>query len=186
MRNIRASYNIIVAAVMALCLGMMSHVAVASDLEELFRRLADPNEADWQRVEESILREWDLSGSASADLLLRRGQEAIEAQDLGAAIDHLTALVGHAPEFPEGYAARAAAYFSSGLYGPAMADLQQVLVLEPRHFVALTGLGIIFEEVGNHEAALAAFEAAVAINPHREDLQQAIQRLAGTSEGAAL
>lgn len=186
MRNMRSTYNSVVTAAIALVLGMLPGQGFADQLDELFRQLSDPGTTNWETVERDIEIQLSLSGSASADLLLRRGQEALEAQDFEAAIDHLTALTDHAPEFAEGYNSRAAAYFLAGLIGPALNDLRQVLALEPRHYVALAGLGAILEETGDPEAALAAYRAALAIHPHLADLHGAIARLERATEGTAL
>ena len=155
-------------------------------LEELLERLADPDTGNWQIVEEEIYQRWSLSGSPTMDLLLRRGREALEAGDLDAAIEHFTALTDHAPDFAEGWNARATAYFQAGLYGPSIADVERTLALNPVHFGALTGLGVMMEEVGELEFALAAFRAAHAIHPHRPDIEQAIARLEAVTGGSSL
>ena len=54
---------------------------------------------------------------------------------------------------------------------------ERALALNPNHFSALSGLGIILEDAGDYEAALAAMEQAQAINPHREMIRDAIDRL---------
>jgi tetratricopeptide (TPR) repeat protein len=179
-------YNVIVAAAIALWAAGSPVAAQVDRLDGLFDSLRDPGTTDWQRVEDEIERRMSFSGSASADLLLRRGIAALEVQDYAAAIDHLTALVDHAPEFAEGWNSRASAYFLAGLYGPAMEDLARVLVLEPRHFGALSGIGIIFEETDQPVRALAAFRAAAAIHPQNPDIQAAILRLERATEGTAL
>lgn len=163
-------------------------MAQAADdrLAGLFAELADPDNLRWQRTESDILREWSRSGSAAMDMLLKRGQQAMEAGDTEAAIAHLTALTDRAPDFAEGWNARATAYFMAGLYGPSLADIGRVLTLEPRHFGALSGLGMILEQTGNAEGALAAFRAARAIHPHRPDLDEAVKRLERDLEGTAL
>jgi Flp pilus assembly protein TadD len=73
-----------------------------------------------------------------------------------------------------------------GAYRPSIADIQRVLALEPRHFGALTGLGIMLEEMGELDAALAAFRAAHAIHPHRPDIEDAIGRIEQELEGRTL
>src|SRR5690606_3470319 len=100
-----------------------------------------PDNAEWRLAEADILREWSKSGSPAMDLLLKRGREAMEAGDLKAAIEHLTALTDHAPEFAEGWNARATAYFLAGAFGPSVDDIRHTLALNPRHFGALAGLG---------------------------------------------
>lgn len=155
-------------------------------VETLLQELARPDQERWQRLERQIVRRWSQSGSPSADLLLQRGRAALRSGDSTAAIEHLTALVDHAPEFAEGWNARATAYFQAGQYGPSMADIRQALRLNPAHFGALAGLGIILEDLGYEERALAAFEAARDIHPHRPDLQVAVGRLELRVKGNSL
>lgn len=163
----------------------MSLAARADDarLDSLFDALADADERGWQQIENSIWEEWSETGSASLDLLLQRGREAMSAGDTAEAIEHFTALVEMAPDFPEGYNARATAYFEAGLFGPSMSDIVRVLSLEPRHFGALAGLGVILEETGFSQRALEAFRAAHAIHPHRADLREAVERLEAELQG---
>ncbi|MCR9152002.1 MAG: tetratricopeptide repeat protein [Rhodobacteraceae bacterium] len=175
-------------AVAALALGLAAPAVLAQDdpMANLFADLADPGNAYWERTESDIQREWSKSGSAAMDMLLKRGQQAMEEGDLEAAIAHLTALTDRAPDFAEGWNARATAYFLAGLYGPSVEDIGRVLALEPRHFGALSGLGIILRETGDKQGALAAFRAARAIHPHRPDIDQAVQGLEQELEGIAL
>ena len=156
-----------------------------TQLDELFEELARPG-ADHERTADRIADLWSRSGSATADLLLRRGQEALEEGDAEAAIEHLTALTDHAPDFAEGWSARATAYFAAGRAGEALADLSRALELEPRHFGALAGLGFIMEDLGFEEDALGAYRAAASLNPGIEMVNDAIERLELAQEGEAL
>ncbi len=160
--------------------------AVAAGLDEAFSRLADPENPEWRLAQSDIEREWSRSGSPAMDLLLKRGQEALKAGDLPAAIEHLTALVDHAPDFAEGWNARATAYFLADQIGPSLADIQRTLALEPRHFGALSGLGRILDETGDKAAALAAYRAALAINPHLEPIRDAAERIERETEGTEI
>ncbi|TCO71237.1 tetratricopeptide repeat protein [Rhodovulum euryhalinum] len=153
---------------------------------ELLQELREPELPNWKQVEQAIRAEWAKSGSASMDLLLRRGRDAVEAGDFEAAIAHLTALVDHAPDFAEGYNTRAMAYFRAGLFGPAIGDLARTLELNPGNFVALTGLATILEETARYEAALRAVRAARAIHPHEPDLEEAEKRLEILTSGRTL
>ncbi len=49
--------------------------------------------------------------------------------------------------------------------------------LEPRHFGALSGLGMIHMRAGNHAAALTAYQAAQQINPHLVKISELIDQL---------
>lgn len=161
-------------------------LAQSSAADDLLALLGEPNLPNWEKVEEQIYSEWAKSGSPAADLLLRRGRAALEDDDLTAAIEHLTAVIDHAPEFAEGYNLRATAYFHAGLYGPSLADIQQTLALNPQHFGALTGLGAILETTGDTDKALQAFQAAATIHPHDPDLKTAIARLEAAVSGVTL
>lgn len=175
-----------VAAITALFAFGAPSFADEARLDELFELLQEEQLPNWEVIQDEIWLEWSRSGSSSMDLLLRRGREALDAGEIELAIEHLTALTDHAPEFAEGFNARAMAFFRKGLYGPAIADLQQVLVLNPRHFGALSGLGAIYEQTGMNELAFKAFSAARTIQPHDPDLKEAVERLEPTISGMAL
>ena len=151
------------------------------DVDALLERLATPGLAEWQSIENQIFRIWSQSGSPAMDLLLKRGRDAMEAQNFEAAIEHLTALTDHAPDFAEGWNTRATAFFANDQLGLALADVQRVLALEPRHFNALQGLGLIMRELGQEDLAIRAFKMAAAIHPHDPDLKDLLERLENTS-----
>jgi len=185
MRVLQHTHNLAVAAFIALST-IGAQAQVVDRLPQLLERLADPETGNWEIVEQEIIQRWSISGSPTADLLLSRGIEALESGDNATAIQHLTALVDHAPEFAEGWNARATAYFRAGLIGPSIYDIQMTLALNPDHFGALIGLGIILEEMGDEARALEALNASLAIHPHRPDVLGAIARLEAALEGQAL
>ena len=155
-------------------------------LDQLFGELQAPELEDWEAVEKRIWDEWSKSGSESMDLLLERGREAISEGDHQAAIEHLTALTDHAPDFAEGWNARATAYFHAGLLGPSIEDIGRALALNPRHFGAMSGLGTILTQLGYEEDALEIYRQAIAVHPHRTDLKDAIETLEKVVEGTNL
>lgn len=108
------------------------------------------------------------------------------AGETAAAIEHFTALIDHAPEFAEGWNARATAYFVAGEFGPSVNDIARTLTLNPRHFGALSGLGMIFEQLEQPEKALEAYEAALAIHPRLQGVIEAIKRLEAETAGTDL
>jgi hypothetical protein len=108
----RRLLNPLVAAVLAGFMLAPVAPAAADAVDELLSELARPDLERWQRVERQIIGEWSKSGSAAMDLLLQRGRDALQEGDHEAAIEHLTALVDHAPDFAEGWHARATAFSS--------------------------------------------------------------------------
>ncbi len=186
MGTLRQILNAAAAAGAATLIAVSMSQADDSDLDPLFEALKEADPAGVREIENRIWAEWSNSGSASMDLLLERGREALEDGETEIAIEHFSALVDHAPDFAEGYNARATAYFQEGLYGPALADIRQVLARNPRHFAALSGLAMILEEVGEDEGALDAWRAVEAIHPQRQGVREAIERLEKGVEGVAL
>ncbi len=144
---------------------------------ELMDRLKNATEAEAPRLAREIETFWSRSGSASMDLLLRRGREAIEEGDFAVAIDHLTALTDHAPEFAEGYHARAEAYFRADLFGPALDDLELTLALNPSHYDAIFGLAVMLQEFGDLRRAAELYHRVLDIYPHHSNASEALTRL---------
>ena len=174
-------------AAFALMLTFQSaEAAENSELETLLEGLKTADSSAAQQIESRIFEIWSQSGSPSMDLLLERGLEALEAGETRLAIEHLTALVDHAPDFAEGYNARATAFFQNGQFGPSLEDIRRALRLNPRHFRAMAGLALILEEIGRPEDSLAAWREVEKINPSQMGLADAMTRLERQVEGEEL
>lgn len=197
MVNLRHLLKPTVAAFVLTVTALQPSVAVSQEIDaaeiaadsDLSRRMAELAVADFARAEQlagQIRHLWDASGSASADFLLRRTRKAIEVSEMEAAVEHATALVDHAPEFAQGWAERARAYYALDLYGPALSDLEQVIALNPRHFDAVMGLAIMLDEIGKPEDAYEAYQQVQAIHPHQAGLTEALDRLAPLVRGQDL
>lgn len=149
----------------------------AGRLDKLFADLAEPGQKDWERIEGEIGKLWSRSGSPAMDLLLSRGSEAMADEDYAKAVEHFSALIDHAPDFAEGWNARATAYFLEGNYALALADVEHVLALNPRHFGALSGLSAMFESMNEPQLALKAMRMAEDLSPNRPSIRDTIRRL---------
>ncbi|MBU2963408.1 hypothetical protein KO516_21790 [Citreicella sp. C3M06] len=135
------------------------------------------------RAERALDMEWSKSGSAVMDLLLKRGRDALELQQTGPAIQHLTALTDHAPDFAEGWYVLALAYFQAEMLGPSMDALERTLALNPVHFGALRGVAAIHEQIGNEALAYEAYARVLELRPFDEAVTDALERLAGRVQG---
>lgn len=147
-------------------------------------RSAPPEEV--QTIERDLEREWSRSGSAAMDLLLKRGRAALATGDFRTAIEHLTALTDHAPQFAEGFHARATAYFRAELFGPALDDLERALALNPDNYNAIFGLGVVFEELGDSRRAAALYRRVLVLNPHHTNAEKALEQLKSEGIGRTL
>ena len=86
----------------------------------------------------------------------------------------------------EAWNKRATVRFMRGDDKGSRSDIARVIDLEPRHFGALSGLGMINIRSGDLPAALQAFEAAVRVNPHMDQAEAMIRELRATLRGRAL
>ena len=155
-----------------------------ADLLRQLREAEDPAAA--QMIETELTGLWSRSGSAAIDLLLRRGQDALEAGDAEAAIEHLTAAIDHAPDFGEAYAARAAAYYLTNRAGPALDDLRQALVLNPANWQAMQGFALMLEEMGREEDALELWGRVHEMHPQNAAAKASVDRLRLSLKGRTL
>lgn len=163
-----------------------SEAARAEHLEGLFSLLADKDNKDWDRTAQQIQVIWNRSGSDSMDLLLFRAREAMEEKQYDVALVHLDDLTRLAPDFAEGWNVRATVHFVTENYGRSLEDIAKTLKLEPRHFGALSGLGIILDRIGEQKAALEVYRRAQAIHPHLEGVNEGIKKLSKDVEGQRL
>ena len=148
--------------------GTMPGVAGQSDplLDDLFARLhAAPSPAAAEAVEQDIWRLWTASGDPAIDRLMVRGMFHMARQISPEALEAFDEVVRAAPDFAEGWNKRATLHYMTGAYAASIADIEKTVALEPRHFGALSGLGLVYLALGDEGRALAAFEAALAIYP---------------------
>lgn len=136
-------------------------------LDELFAALKSaPNEQAAAPVEAQIWALWTDSGIDDIDRLMALGIAAMGLQDFATANAFFTTIVEKAPEFAEGWNKRATLYYLMGAFDRSTADVKKTLALEPRHFGALSGLGMIRLAQDDEDGALDAFERALRIHPN--------------------
>jgi len=156
----------------------------AKGLDFLFGALkAAPDEASAKHVEARIWAIWMQTPSDTAALLMARAKAAIDAQQVDVAMKLLDAVIKLRPDYTEAWNRRATLYYLQNDYMRSLADIQQVLVREPRHFGALAGLGMIMQDLGDEKRALDAFRKALAVNPHLEKVPELVKQLSEKVEG---
>src|SRR3954453_9302993 len=153
-------------------------------LDFLFGALkAAPDEASAKHVEARIWAIWLQTRSDTAALLMTRAKAAMDAKQVDVALKLLDALVKLRPEYVEAWNRRATIYYLQNDYTRSLADIEQVLSREPRHFGALAGLGMIMQDLGDDKRALDAFRKALAVNPHLERVPDLVKTLTEKVEG---
>jgi tetratricopeptide (TPR) repeat protein len=153
-------------------------------LDFLFEALKVAPDADSAKhIENRIWALWVASGSDTANLLMTRVKTATDAKDMELAIKLLDSIIEIRPNYVEAWNRRATIYYMQKDYTRSMADIRQVLALEPRHFGAISGLGMILHEFGDDKRALDAFRRAVQIHPHLQKIPDLIKTLTEKVEG---
>jgi tetratricopeptide (TPR) repeat protein len=154
------------------------------NLDFLFGALkAAPDDTSAKAIEDRIWALWFASPSPTATLLMERVKTAAEAQDTDLAIQLLDSIVQVKPDYVEAWNRRATLYFNKKDYARSIADIRQVLALEPRHFGAMAGLGLILQEIGNEKQALEIFRRALAVHPRLQRIPDLVKALTEKVEG---
>ncbi len=153
-------------------LGALTGAPAAADqrdsrLDALFSGLkssADPRAA--VAVEAQIWGIWGETGDPAVQGLMALGVAAMARRDHRAALGKFDQIVRIAPGFAEGWNKRATVHYLLGNYKKSLGDIRKTLTLEPRHFGALSGRGLVYVQLDQEARALKAFEAALVIHPH--------------------
>lgn len=163
------------------------HDGGTASLDTLFDELKHAPNADAAKVYETdIIEAWRHSGDVAADTLLSRGIARMELGDYSVALEILDSLIEMAPGFAEAWNTRATLYYLMGDYETSVLDIRKTLDLEPRHFGALSGLGLIMARLGNEEGARKAFEAALKIHPFLRGATAYLESLEEKQAGTAI
>ncbi len=140
-----------------------------------------------RRVEAGIWRIWSQYGDDPIiDRMMRHGARLMAAEQMKRAAEVFDQVVTRAPAFAEGWNRRATLRFLTGDFDGSVADIRQVLNLEPRHFGALSGLGLIYMALERPQGALKAFERALQINPHMTSARRHAAHLRAQLKGQRL
>jgi tetratricopeptide (TPR) repeat protein len=154
------------------------------ELDALYAQLeAAPDAQTAEPIQEQIMAKWSDSGSATVDILLERATAAAAEGDEELAEGFLDQATALAPNFAEPWRLRANIAYGAEDYAGAIDAIQETLKREPRHFGAMAGLGLIYEEIGQQRAALDAYRAALVVHPHYEVALQGVRRLEPRVDG---
>ena len=151
---------------------MMQHIPLGlanqkdARLDTLFVRLHEAqNWAEARPVEGRIWSIWLESEDEKLDTIMRQGILAMNARDYSGALEAFNAVIREAPDFAEGWNKRATLYWLMGELQKSIDDIERTLALEPRHFGALSGLGMIRKKQERPNEAIQAYKRALEIYP---------------------
>jgi tetratricopeptide (TPR) repeat protein len=141
------------------------------------------NAEDAKPIEEKLKALFRASGSASVDLLMTRANAALAGSDKATARKLIDAVTSIAPNYAEGWHARAGMEQAAGDDTAALVSLQKVVLLNPRHFAAMVELGGMLEEYGDKAGALKLYRRALELNPKMDSASQKVRELSTHVEG---
>jgi tetratricopeptide (TPR) repeat protein len=154
-------------------------------LNGLFRSLGDASGGRAERIEDEIWKLWMAYRDSAAAFDLERATRALGALDFPAAEGILARLVATHPDFAEAWNKRATLYYMQKRDKESVASIHRTLELEPRHYGAICGFAQICLSLGDTDSALFAFDAALRVNPHLENVRETIDKLLRTRPAAA-
>ena len=179
-------------ALILACILLLAPLAARADqndpaLDSLFAKLHGPDAAPRApALTAEIWRRWLETGDPQLDERLQTGIIAMNAGYLRLAEDVFDDVISKAPDFVEGWNKRATVRYFLGDHAGSIADCGRVLELEPRHFGALSGLGMIHIALGDDEEAMRWFEQALAVHPHLPGVRENISILRERLRGKAI
>lgn len=122
------------------------------DLFEILSETTDASEA--VPIAREIWRVWGLPKNTKASVPLVQGVVHMSNGDWLDARSKFDQVIAIDPDFAEGWNKRATVAYMQGDFDTSVHDIQKTLTLEPRHFGALSGLALIYENLGKQETAL--------------------------------
>ena len=147
-------------------------------LNPLFERIRQTGSTEVARdAERKIWTIWLDAGDPKLNYLMQVGVEAMASDQLELAIDLFSEIIETSPLFAEGWNKRATAFYLNGELAASVGDIERTLALEPRHFGAVSGMGLIFLSSGDKIGALKAFRRVLEIHPHAEGAREQVRML---------
>ena len=139
------------------------------ELVLLFKRLHDfPGRFETRRIESRIWEIWIEHERQDVNELMRQGIRAMRIRHYRNAFFFFDKIVNLVPEFAEGWNKRATVYYLLQNYDASLTDIERTLALEPRHFGAISGLGLVYMAQEKYVDALQAYEDVLKVHPAEE------------------
>jgi tetratricopeptide (TPR) repeat protein len=136
-----------------------------------------PDQQAAATLEAHIREFWLNAGTPAVTLLMGRGIRDLQHDADNEALDDFDAVLALEPDLADGYYHRALARFDLGDYRGALADIEETLRHEPRHFPALMSLSRIAESRNDFRGALAAWKKVLELSPKTPDGQDRLKML---------
>jgi len=154
-----------------------------SKLDKLFAQLKNTKDLTSAHVIENEIWEiWsihpsdDRRGFRLTELLIQ-GTRLMDMRELGKAYEVFTKIITVESDWAEAWNKRATVLYLMKQYESSLADIEITLVLEPRHFGALSGQALNYIELNLYEKAIESYKAAQKIYPIIDSAKKMIPQL---------
>ena len=142
-----------------------------SRLPDLFDQLyLSQNNKEINNITREIWDIWHETNDIKIEADFYRGMESMRTRDLVMSIAFFTNVIEKKPNFAEAWNKRATVYFMMGEFDKSMFDINQTLILEPRHFGALDGMGLIFMHLQQYDEAIKIYDQMLKIFPKNKSI----------------
>ena len=124
---------------------------------------------DQLEIEKLTQQIWKIWHEIDDPKMTRAFETGVQMMNLGfhsRAIDYFNKVIVAKPNFAEVWNKRATAHFMMGNFDLSMQDIIKTLELEPRHFGALDGMGLIFIHLNQPEKAIDIYDKMLEIFPN--------------------
>ena len=165
--NMRVIFKILIVSISLL---FASKIALADQndprLNNLFNKLNETENQD--EIRDLISDIWNIWYEVDDPKVIEYFEKGIQAMNLRnypLAIRFFNNLIEEDPNFAEGWNKRATVHFMMGNFDQSMQDIIKTLELEPRHFGALDGMGLIFIHQGQFQQAIDVYDKMLEIFP---------------------
>ena len=165
--NMRVIFKILIVSISLL---FASKIALADQndprLNNLFKKLNETENQD--EIRDLISDIWNIWYEVDDPKVIEYFEKGIQAMNLRnypLAIRFFNNLIDEDPNFAEGWNKRATVHFMMGNFDQSMQDIIKTLELEPRHFGALDGMGLIFIHQGQFQQAIDVYDKMLEIFP---------------------
>ena len=165
--NMRVIFKILIVSISLL---FASKIALADQndprLNNLYKKLNETENQD--EIRDLISDIWNIWYEVDDPKVIEYFEKGIQAMNLRnypLAIRFFNNLIEEDPNFAEGWNKRATVHFMMGNFDQSMQDIIKTLELEPRHFGALDGMGLIFIHQGQFQQAIDVYDKMLEIFP---------------------
>ncbi len=165
--NMRVISKILIVSISLL---FASKIALADQndprLNNLFKKLNETeNQDEIRALISDIWNIWYEVDDPKVIEYFEKGIQAMNLRNYPLAIRFFNNLIEEDPNFAEGWNKRATVHFMMGNFDQSMQDIIKTLELEPRHFGALDGMGLIFIHQGQFQQAIDVYDKMLEIFP---------------------